>query len=143
MNSKIYFVLATIFLLVAAFTREGCFILEAEAAEQSRLEQKQLIGEEICKLKTKPTVCAQACGGVVAKHQCKEDCKNIISNACALAAKASEQPALKKNKGVGQWVCRKVTETVCKWISCSGTGSNESQCREECKNIIVDSCEYI
>jgi hypothetical protein len=127
-------------LIVAAFAMAG-FQHLANAAEPMRLEQKKIIASRICGLGSE--MCVQSCNGTKNDTECRDGCAKIQNDACHYSDRAAEAPRMKSSKGISEWICEQVTKTTCKWISCSGQGFDQTQCREECNDIIVNSCHYM
>lgn len=51
-------------------------------------------------------------------------------------SKAYRLPGFSSEKGVAQWVCTAITKTVCKMVCDPG-------CKQDCQDIIVDSCKWM
>ena len=108
--------------------------MSASAADVISIEPQRTIEDRICA--GGQEMCATVCAGMNDQTECLKVCTRIQNSACHLP----EQKAVpgKEEKAVKGAICTAVYDTICEWISCSGTGFDQTQCREKCHEYLTE-----
>lgn len=108
--------------------------MSASAEQVISKEHQKIIEDSICA--GGKEMCKVVCAEMKGEPECQMICPQIQETACRKTdQKAAPGKDAKIAKGA---ICTAVYEQICKWVSCSGTGFDQNECREECRKYLVE-----